>query len=136
MTRVPTSRNGPVARAISLSLNGLLSPATVSGKRVTFRPISTATDSRPSASRRAFGMAMRTATWRRNEERSSSFDASKSTRLPSLRTPTSRTLPVSAILYRMGTPEEVAACVFRLCTSDFSYVTGTEIFVTGGQHVY
>ena len=39
-------------------------------------------------------------------------------------------------LHRMGTPEEVAACVFRLCTSDFSYVTGTEIFVTGGQHVY
>jgi NAD(P)-dependent dehydrogenase (short-subunit alcohol dehydrogenase family) len=39
-------------------------------------------------------------------------------------------------LHRMGTPEEVAACVFRLCTSDFGYVTGTEIFVTGGQHVY
>lgn len=39
-------------------------------------------------------------------------------------------------LHRMGTPEEVASCVFRLCTSDFGYVTGTEIFVTGGQHVY
>lgn len=39
-------------------------------------------------------------------------------------------------MHRMGTPEEVAGCVFRLCTADFSYVTGTEIFVTGGQHVY
>jgi NAD(P)-dependent dehydrogenase (short-subunit alcohol dehydrogenase family) len=39
-------------------------------------------------------------------------------------------------LHRMGTPEEVAACVFQLSNSDFSYVTGTEIFVTGGQHVY
>lgn len=39
-------------------------------------------------------------------------------------------------MHRMGTPEEVAACVFQLCSSDFSYVTGTEIFVTGGQHVY
>lgn len=39
-------------------------------------------------------------------------------------------------MHRMGTPEEVAGCVYRLCTSDFGYVTGTEIFVTGGQHVY
>ena len=39
-------------------------------------------------------------------------------------------------LKRMGTPEEVAAAVFRLCTSDFGYVTGTEIFVTGGQHLF
>ncbi|MDC0987473.1 SDR family NAD(P)-dependent oxidoreductase [Alphaproteobacteria bacterium] len=39
-------------------------------------------------------------------------------------------------LHRMGKPEEVASCVYRLCTSDFGYVTGTEIFVTGGQHVY
>lgn len=37
---------------------------------------------------------------------------------------------------RMGTPEEVAACVFQLCRPDFSYVTGTEVFVTGGQHLY
>jgi NAD(P)-dependent dehydrogenase (short-subunit alcohol dehydrogenase family) len=36
----------------------------------------------------------------------------------------------------MGTPEEVASCVYQLCSPDFSYVTGTEIFVTGGQHVY
>jgi|SRR5437867_1727109 NAD(P)-dependent dehydrogenase (short-subunit alcohol dehydrogenase family) len=39
-------------------------------------------------------------------------------------------------LHRMGRPEEVAAAVYRLCTDDFGYVTGTEIFVTGGQHLY
>jgi NAD(P)-dependent dehydrogenase (short-subunit alcohol dehydrogenase family) len=39
-------------------------------------------------------------------------------------------------MHRMGTPEEVAAAVFQLCGSDFSYVTGTEVFVTGGQHLY
>ncbi len=38
-------------------------------------------------------------------------------------------------LGRMGTPEEVAACVFQLCGPDFGYVTGTELFVTGGQHL-
>ncbi|MEM7172648.1 MAG: SDR family oxidoreductase [Pseudomonadota bacterium] len=39
-------------------------------------------------------------------------------------------------MHRMGTPQEVAAAVYRLCTDDFAYVTGTEIFVTGGQHLY
>jgi NAD(P)-dependent dehydrogenase (short-subunit alcohol dehydrogenase family) len=39
-------------------------------------------------------------------------------------------------LHRMGTPEEVASTVYRLCGPDFGYVTGTEIFVTGGQHLY
>ncbi|MEO1191341.1 MAG: SDR family oxidoreductase [Pseudomonadota bacterium] len=39
-------------------------------------------------------------------------------------------------LQRMGTPEEVAAAVFQLCNPDFAYVTGTEIFVTGGQHLF
>ncbi len=38
-------------------------------------------------------------------------------------------------LNRMGTAEEVAAVVFQLCSDDFGYVTGTEVFVTGGQHV-
>jgi NAD(P)-dependent dehydrogenase (short-subunit alcohol dehydrogenase family) len=38
-------------------------------------------------------------------------------------------------LNRMGTSEEVAAIVFRLCSDDFGYVTGTEVFVTGGQHL-
>jgi len=37
---------------------------------------------------------------------------------------------------RMGTADEVAATVFQLCNPDFGYVTGTEIFVTGGQHLY
>jgi NAD(P)-dependent dehydrogenase (short-subunit alcohol dehydrogenase family) len=39
-------------------------------------------------------------------------------------------------MHRMGRPEEVAAAVFQLCGADFAYVTGTEIFVTGGQHLY
>ena len=39
-------------------------------------------------------------------------------------------------LDRMGTPEDVAATIFRLCTDDFGYVTGTEVFITGGQHLY
>jgi NAD(P)-dependent dehydrogenase (short-subunit alcohol dehydrogenase family) len=39
-------------------------------------------------------------------------------------------------MHRMGRPEEVASAVFRLCTDDFAYVTGTEIFVTGGQHLF
>ena len=39
-------------------------------------------------------------------------------------------------LHRLGKPEEVASAVFRLCTGEFSYVTGTDIFVTGGQHLY
>ena len=38
-------------------------------------------------------------------------------------------------LSRMGTSEEVAAVVFRMCSEDFGYVTGTEVFVTGGQHL-
>jgi NAD(P)-dependent dehydrogenase (short-subunit alcohol dehydrogenase family) len=36
---------------------------------------------------------------------------------------------------RFGTPAEVAGVVWQLCQPDFSYVTGTEVFVTGGQHV-
>ena len=38
-------------------------------------------------------------------------------------------------MHRMGTTEEVASVIFQLCSSDFGYVTGTEIFVTGGQHL-
>jgi NAD(P)-dependent dehydrogenase (short-subunit alcohol dehydrogenase family) len=38
-------------------------------------------------------------------------------------------------LHRMGTPDDVADTVFYLCSGDASYVTGTEIFVTGGQHL-
>jgi len=39
-------------------------------------------------------------------------------------------------MHRMGTAGEVASTVFQLCNPDFAYVTGTEIFVTGGQHLY
>lgn len=38
-------------------------------------------------------------------------------------------------MHRMGRPEEVASAVYRLCSEDFGYVTGTEVFVTGGQHL-
>ena len=38
-------------------------------------------------------------------------------------------------LNRLGTAEEVAAIVYRLCSDDFGYVTGAELFVTGGQHL-
>ncbi len=39
-------------------------------------------------------------------------------------------------LHRLGTPDEVAGVIFRLCTEDFGYVTGAEIFITGGQHLF
>jgi NAD(P)-dependent dehydrogenase (short-subunit alcohol dehydrogenase family) len=39
-------------------------------------------------------------------------------------------------MHRMGTPEEVAGAVYQLCNPDFGYVTGTEVFVTGGQHLF
>ena len=38
-------------------------------------------------------------------------------------------------LNRMGTAAEVAGTVLQLCSRDFGYVTGTEVFVTGGQHL-
>jgi NAD(P)-dependent dehydrogenase (short-subunit alcohol dehydrogenase family) len=39
-------------------------------------------------------------------------------------------------MQRMGSTDEVASVIYRLCEPDFSYVTGTEIFTTGGQHLY
>ena len=39
-------------------------------------------------------------------------------------------------LHRLGTPDDVASTIFYLCSPDSAYVTGTEIFVTGGQHLY
>jgi len=39
-------------------------------------------------------------------------------------------------LNRLGSTEEVAKAVLYLCGDGASYVTGTEIFVTGGQHLY
>ncbi|MBT7146207.1 MAG: SDR family oxidoreductase, partial [Rhodospirillales bacterium] len=39
-------------------------------------------------------------------------------------------------LNRMGAPEDVAGTIFYLCSDDARYVTGTEIWVTGGQHLF
>ena len=39
-------------------------------------------------------------------------------------------------LNRLGTPTDVASTIFYLCSDASSYVTGTEIFVTGGQHLF
>jgi len=36
---------------------------------------------------------------------------------------------------RLGTPEEVAATIYFLCTCPASYVNGAEVHVNGGQHV-
>ena len=38
-------------------------------------------------------------------------------------------------LERLGAPEEVASVIYFLCSEDSTYVSGTEIFVTGAQHV-
>ena len=35
----------------------------------------------------------------------------------------------------MGTPGDVAKSIYFLCSEDSGYVTGTEIWVTGGQHM-
>lgn len=39
-------------------------------------------------------------------------------------------------LHRLGAPEDVAGAIFYLCAEDAGYITGAEIFVTGGQHLY
>lgn len=36
---------------------------------------------------------------------------------------------------RLGTPEEVAATIYFLCSGPASYVNGAEIHINGGQHV-
>jgi NAD(P)-dependent dehydrogenase (short-subunit alcohol dehydrogenase family) len=36
---------------------------------------------------------------------------------------------------RLGAPDDVAATILYLCGTDANYITGTEIFVTGGQHL-
>ncbi len=36
---------------------------------------------------------------------------------------------------KMGTPEDVAGTIFYLCGDDSRYVTGSEIMITGGQHL-
>ena len=39
-------------------------------------------------------------------------------------------------LGRLGDPEEIASVIYFLCSSESSYLSGTEIFVTGAQHIY
>ena len=39
-------------------------------------------------------------------------------------------------LDRMGSTRDVATTVYYLCSEDSNYVTGTEIWVTGGQHLF
>ncbi|NQV46273.1 MAG: SDR family oxidoreductase [Rhodospirillaceae bacterium] len=39
-------------------------------------------------------------------------------------------------LERMGSPMDVAGTIYYLCSDDSSYVTGTEVWVTGGQHLF
>ena len=39
-------------------------------------------------------------------------------------------------LQRMGPPADVAGTIYYLCSDDSRYVTGTEIWVTGGQHLF
>ncbi len=36
---------------------------------------------------------------------------------------------------RLGSPEEVASTIYFLCSSQASYVTGTEVHINGGEHV-
>ncbi|MHC8509357.1 MAG: SDR family NAD(P)-dependent oxidoreductase [Rhodospirillales bacterium] len=36
---------------------------------------------------------------------------------------------------RMGTPEDVAEAIYFLCSDGARYITGDEIFITGGQHL-
>jgi NAD(P)-dependent dehydrogenase (short-subunit alcohol dehydrogenase family) len=39
-------------------------------------------------------------------------------------------------LNRLGVPSDVAGTIFFLCSEDAAYVTGTEISVNGGQHIF
>ena len=39
-------------------------------------------------------------------------------------------------LNRMGSARDVANTIFFLCSEEANYLTGTEIWVTGGQHMY
>ncbi len=39
-------------------------------------------------------------------------------------------------LDRMGSTREVATTIYYLCSDDSNYVTGSEIWVTGGQHLF
>ena len=53
-----------------------------------------------------------------------------------MRSPETEILLPRIPLHRLGVPSDVAGTIFFLCSDDAAYVTGTEIFVNGGQHVY
>ena len=38
-------------------------------------------------------------------------------------------------LNRLGSPAEVAKTIYYLASEESAYVTGTEVFITGGQHL-
>lgn len=50
--------------------------------------------------------------------------------------PETTTLLPRIPMHRLGQPDDVASVIHYLCSTDSAYVTGTEIFVTGGQHLY
>jgi NAD(P)-dependent dehydrogenase (short-subunit alcohol dehydrogenase family) len=50
--------------------------------------------------------------------------------------PNTETLIPRIPLRRLGQPAEVASAIFHLCSADSSYVTGAEMFITGGQHLF
>jgi len=50
--------------------------------------------------------------------------------------PETATLLPRIPLNRLGIPSDVAGTIFFLCSDDAAYVTGTEISVNGGQHIY
>jgi len=50
--------------------------------------------------------------------------------------PETTTLLPRIPLNRLGIPSDVAGTIFFLCSEDAAYVTGTEISVNGGQHIY
>ena len=39
-------------------------------------------------------------------------------------------------LNRMGMPEDAARAIYYLASEEAAYITGTEIWVTGGQHMF
>ncbi len=39
-------------------------------------------------------------------------------------------------LHRFGVPSDVANAIYYLCSDESSYISGTEIMVTGGQHIF
>ena len=49
--------------------------------------------------------------------------------------PGSEEIATQIPLRRPGAPEEVASTIYFLCSSQASYVTGTEMHINGGQHV-